>query len=393
MNLNNLRYNYQHMGSDIDKYQGDERETINAKLAKQKESADKDVTEGDNVHVKPKENTNAITNRVEDESSVTINFKIASGATVDPNAPVITNIVKASEVTHDQQQLVQLQPKEVESITTGVVAGVLNPAAPGNGNAISVTNPKSKGTGGDELMLVKGQAKLTRDVPASIALARIYNAVNPVVQARQMSDSHDKAGQTPIAARYVSVAEGIKDDQSERKAAGQATNSRTGHVCDASSKSIAAKDHVVKQQVGTAGDRALTPVIPTTRQQHATSQVGKSDGVTTANSCAQNNAATTPEVGVQTKDKWTVVIRSPTKRNVAPGVKNQQQNMSVPTARQTASKVVTSPNSFEAVAEEVNVGVNSLTVKDTRFIQQITPYISSSKQDQSSENLSKKLGV
>ncbi|OIS96449.1 hypothetical protein A4A49_15230 [Nicotiana attenuata] len=356
MNLNNLRYNYQHMGSDIDKYQGDEREILNAKLAKQKESADKDVTEGDNVHVKPKENTNAITKRVEDESSVTRNFKIASGATVDPNAP----------------------PKEVESITTGIVAGVLNPAAPGNGNAISVTNPKSKGTGGDELMLVKGQAKPTCDVPASIALARIYNAVNLVVQARQMCDIHDKAGQTPIVVRYVGIAEGIKDDQSERKAVGQATNSRTGHV---------------KQQVGTTGDRALTSVIPTTRQQHATSQVGKSDGVTAANSCAQNNAATTPEVGAQTGDKWTVVMRSPTKRNAAPGVKNQQQNMSVPTARQTASKAVTSPNSFEALAEEVNVGVNSLTVKDTTFMQQITPCISSSKQDQSSENLSKKLGV
>ncbi|OIT01070.1 hypothetical protein A4A49_25229 [Nicotiana attenuata] len=214
----------------------------------------------DNVHVKPKENTNAITNQVEDESSIVRNFKIASGATIDPNTPVVTNVVKASEVTHDQQQLVQLQPKEVESITTAVVAGVLNPAAPGNGDAISVTNPKSKGTGGDELMLVKGQAKPTHNVPASIALARIYNAINPVVQARQMCDSHDKAGQTTTSARYVGVTEGIKDDHSERKAAGQtpmdkgvghvldtskktATNPRTGHVCDASGKSVTDSKH------------------------------------------------------------------------------------------------------------------------------------------------------
>lgn len=48
--------------------------------------------------MKPKENTNVITNRVEDESSVVRNFKIASGATVDPNALVVTNVVKASEV-------------------------------------------------------------------------------------------------------------------------------------------------------------------------------------------------------------------------------------------------------------------------------------------------------
>ncbi|OIS98495.1 hypothetical protein A4A49_39951 [Nicotiana attenuata] len=237
-------------------------EILNAKLAKQKESVDKDVTEGDNVHVKPKENTNAITNRVEDESSVVRYFKIASGATVDPNAPVVTNVVKASKVTHDQQQLVQLPPKEVEFITTAIVAGVLNPAAPGNGNAISVTKPKSKGNGGDEVMLMKGQAKPTRVVPASKALERIYNDVNLVVQARQMCDSHDKAGQTPTTTRYVGVTEGIKDDQSERKAAGQtpmakgarhvldtskktATNPRTGHVCDASGKSVTTKDHVV----------------------------------------------------------------------------------------------------------------------------------------------------
>ncbi|OIT30176.1 hypothetical protein A4A49_36235 [Nicotiana attenuata] len=212
------------------------------------------------------------------------------------------------------------------------------------------------------------------------------------------------------AARYVGVDEGIKDDQSERKAAGQtpmakgaghvldtsrktATNPRTRHVCDASGKSVKAKDHVVagvttgsvagqkstkvghqnlmgqvQQQVGIAGDRAPTPVIPTTRQQYATSKVGKPDGVTTTNSCAQNNAATTAEVGAQTGDEWTVVMRSPTKRNAALGVRNQRQNTSVPTARQTASKAVTSPNSFEALAEEVKVGVNSLTIKDTRFM-------------------------
>ncbi|OIS99584.1 hypothetical protein A4A49_13240 [Nicotiana attenuata] len=234
-------------------------------------------------------------------------------------------------------------------------------------------------------------------------------------------DNDLKRNSVRKAARYDGVAEGIKDDQSERKAAGKtpmakgvghvldtskkiATNPRTRHVCDASGKSVTAKDHVVagvttgsvagqkstkvghqnlmgqvQQQIGTAGDRAPTPVIPTTRQQHATSQVEKPDGTTTTNLCAQNNAATTAEVGGQTEDEWTVVMRSPTKRNAAPGVKNQQQHMKIPTARQTAIKVVTSPNSFEALAEEVNVGVNSLTIQDTRFMQQITPCISSSK--------------
>lgn len=66
-------------------------------------------------------------------------------------------------------------------------------------------------------------------------------------------------------------------------------------------------------------------------------------------------------------------MRSPTKRNTAPGVKNQQQNMSVPTARQIASKAITSPK-----AEEVNFGVNSLIVKDTGLMQQIAPCISTS---------------
>ncbi|OIS96286.1 hypothetical protein A4A49_36022 [Nicotiana attenuata] len=37
---------------------------------------------------------------------------------------------------------------------------------------------------------------------------------------------------------------------------------------------------------------------------------------------AQNKAAATAEVGAQTGDEWTVVMRSPTKKNAAPGVKN-----------------------------------------------------------------------
>lgn len=161
----------------------------------QKDS-NKDITEGDNVHVKAKENTNVITNQLEDASGVVRNLKITPCATFDPNTPVVTNIVKASEATHEQHQLVLLQSKEVASITTDVVVGVLNPAAPGNSNAISVTTLKSKGTRGDELMLVNGQDKPTHDVPASIALAGIYNTVNPVVQARHMRDSQHKAGQT-----------------------------------------------------------------------------------------------------------------------------------------------------------------------------------------------------
>lgn len=71
----------------------------------------------------------------------------------------------------------------------------------------------------DASTLVKGQSKPTRDVPASIALARIYNAVNPILQAGQVRDIQDKAGQTSTAARYVGVTDWSKDDQIERKAA------------------------------------------------------------------------------------------------------------------------------------------------------------------------------
>lgn len=56
----------------------------------------------------------------------------------------------------------------------------------------------------------KPAAIVTRDVPASIALARIYNAVKPVLQAGKVRDIQDKDGQTSTAARHIT--DGIKDD-------------------------------------------------------------------------------------------------------------------------------------------------------------------------------------
>nr|XP_009793773.1 PREDICTED: uncharacterized protein LOC104240604 isoform X1 [Nicotiana sylvestris]XP_009793774.1 PREDICTED: uncharacterized protein LOC104240604 isoform X2 [Nicotiana sylvestris] len=68
-------------------------------------------------------------------------------------------------------------------------------------------------------------------------------------------------------------------------------------------------------------------------------------------------------------DDWIDVMRSPSRQDTSPAVKAKQQHLSVPAFRQD----IITPNSFDALVHEEEIGINSSTLNGTMVQQQIVP--------------------
>ncbi|OIT28934.1 hypothetical protein A4A49_33713 [Nicotiana attenuata] len=314
-----------------------------------------------------------------------------------------------------------------ENTTAAVLSAEANPTTAAGTQSMGVTEVgkehakpgMTKSPTDSEVKLTDASAarknKLPADIPATRALEIIYKAVSKAtvvalaVTAALVAkpSAADQAESTLHQVHQVSVgieqvAPGAltptdslttkvdlatpKAGLSMAKGAGQTRKSVTNHSNSASKSNdwtVVNRTSSKKKSTGKSGHTAKDPVVV---------GVAKSD--------AQNIAAPTVELSAQTAglkatgvnvegyefvltssnedgirknakgDGWTIV-RSPTRQNTSSGVQEQQQHLSIHGPRQIVVQV-TSPNVFDILAVEDDVGMNSPPINNTKMVQQYT---------------------